>query len=149
MKSFLCLLVASSLVLLAGTVAGQKALVQPPTPTYDEHLVQANALFKKGELAGALAQVQAAAKLDPKRFEAPATAALILHAAKKPAEARAALAEALQLAPADKKDKVQAIAKVIGDPAAKPAPAGTTTPPATEPAQLTGAARRSNRSRLR
>ena len=142
MKSLLCLLVASSLVLLAGTVAGQKALVQPPTPTYDEHLVQANALFKKEDLNGALLQVQAAAKLDPKRYEAPATAALILHRAKRPAEARAALEEALQLAPADKKEKVQAIAKVLGDPAAKPDSAGITPPPATEPAQLTGAARR-------
>ena len=110
--------------------------------TYDEHLMEANALFKKEDLNGALLQVQAAAKLDPKRYEAPATAALILHRAKRPAEARAALEEALQLVPADKKEKVQAIAKVIGDPAAKPDPAGTTTPPATEPAKLTGAARR-------
>ena len=48
--------------------------------TFDDHLVQANILFKQGKLDEALAAAEAAKKLDAKRFEARASAALILHA---------------------------------------------------------------------
>ncbi len=102
--------------------------------SFDDQLVQANVLFKQGKLDEALAAAQAAQKLDAKRFEAPATAALILHTAKKPTEAKAALDEAAKLAPADKQEKVQSIAKVLS---AETAPTTSGNPPA-----LTGAARR-------
>ena len=103
-----------------------------PGQTFDDSLVQANVLFKQGKLDEALAAAQAAQKLDPKRYEAPATAALILHAAKKPVEAKAALDEAIKLAPPDKQDKVQKIAKLLA----------TEPTAADDPPPLTGAARR-------
>ena len=100
-------------------------------------------LLKQGKLDEALAAAQTAQKLDPKRFEAPATAALILHAARKPVEAKAALDEATKLAPPDKQDKVQKIAKLLATepPAAAETTATAVATPAGPP-QLTGAARR-------
>ena len=84
-------------------------------------------LFKAGKLGESLAEVQAAAKLDPKRYEAPATAALILHAAGKPAEARGALDAALKLAPADKQESLQDIAKLLASaPATGASPTNST-----------------------
>jgi hypothetical protein len=112
---------------------------KPPAPVtsakaFDDSLVQANVLFKQGKLDEALAAAQAAQKLDPKRFEAPATAALILHAARKPAEAKAALDEAAKLAPPDKQDKIQNITNVLN--AESAATASGNSP------SLTGTARR-------
>ena len=124
------------------------SVTEPPASdkqatTYDDHLVQANVLFKQGKLDEALAAAQTAQKLDPKRYEAPATAALILHAAKKTAEAKAALDEAIKLAPPDKQDKVQKIAKLLAaEPTAPAETAATAVATPAGPPQLTGAARR-------
>ena len=101
--------------------------------SFDDQLAQAKALFKAGKLDEAQADAQAAAKLDPKRFEAPATLALILHEAKKPDDARAALETATKLAPPDKQEQVQRLAALLG-----PKKEAT----AASPAELTGAARR-------
>src|SRR5262245_22972660 len=68
---------------------------------YDDQLVRANILFQQGKLRDALAATKEARKLDAKRFESPATAALVLHALRKTAEAKAAVDEALELAPPD------------------------------------------------
>ena len=124
------------------------SVTEPPASdkqatTYDDHLVQANVLFKQGKLDEALAAAQTAQKLDPKRYEAPATAALILHAAKKTAEAKAALDEAIKLAPPDKQDKVQKIAKLLAaEPTAPAETAATAVATPAGPPQLTVAARR-------
>jgi TPR repeat protein len=109
--------------------------------SYDDHLMQANSLFKKGELGDALAEAQTAAKLDPKRYEAPTAAALILSAAKKTAAAKAALDGALKLAPADQQERIQAIAKLISETDTKTEPSKpvVATPP---PAKLSGATKR-------
>jgi hypothetical protein len=109
--------------------------------TYDDHLRQARALLKADQLPDALAEAQAAAKLDPEGYEAPAAAALILHAAKRPAQAKSAIAEALKLAPADKRDKLQEIAKLVGYSAELKATPSLDSG-ADAPAKLTGAARR-------
>ena len=111
--------------------------------SFDDQLVQANVLFKQGKLDEALAAAAAAGKLDPKRFEAPATAALILNAAHKPEEAKAALDEASALAPTDKQDKIRKIAALLAStPTASTPEVGVASTNAPSPAQLTGAARR-------
>jgi TPR repeat protein len=111
--------------------------------SFDDQLVQANVLFKQGKLDEAFAAAAAARKLDPKRFEAAATAALILHAAHKPAEARAALDEAFALAPTDKQDKLRKIAALLtGAPGLSTPAAGGPATNAPSLTQLTGAARR-------
>ena len=99
--------------LAADAPAAAPAEPAAATKTFDDHLVQANVLFKAGKLGESLAEVQAAAKLDAKRYEAPATAALILHAAGKPAEARGALDAAMKLAPVDKQEQLQNIGKLL------------------------------------
>jgi len=134
-------LVASHLGLVVAEQSGP-ALASATTP-YEDLLVQANILFKERKLDEALATIEAAKKLDAKRFEASATAAVILHASGKSAEAKAALDEALMLVPADKKKRVDAIAKVLSTPQATCAPDATSTAAATTPAPtLTLAARR-------
>jgi tetratricopeptide (TPR) repeat protein len=131
--AWLCVAILFSTVLPC-TVAQDK----PAIPSFEDHVRQANALFKKGELGEALSEAQAAAKLDPKRYEAPAAAALVLNAAKRPKEAKAAAEEALKLAPEDKREKVQELVKMIEG----SNESHVRLPAALEPAKLTGTARR-------
>lgn len=111
--------------------------------TFDDYLFKANILFKQGKLEEALAAVQAAQKVEPTRFESPATAALILHAAKRPAEAHKALEEAEKLAPPEKQEKVKNIARLLAEGTASSpgVPANRLTDSAASN-QLTGGARR-------
>lgn len=82
---------------------------------YDSTLVEANGLLEKGKLTEAFKTAQAAGKLEPRRFEAPALAAMILHAAGRTNRARQFLAEALKLAPAVPNDELEALRKRLAD----------------------------------
>jgi hypothetical protein len=111
-RSFLSIL---ALLVSISTVAQNPSAKKDDSPSFEDHILRANSFFKEGKLAEALTEAQLAAKLDPKRYEAPAAAALILQAAKKTDEARSAIAAALALAPAEKKEKLQAIANLLND----------------------------------
>lgn len=117
----------------------------PPgaAPSFDAMLVRANTLFKEGNVAEAFAAVQAAAKLEPARYEAPALAALILHKLGRVDLAKEALREAQRLAPAEHQTQLAAIAALIEKPVtATTAASGATSPAVVDPATLTGAVRR-------
>ena len=77
-------------------VAGEQS------PSFEDHIRRSGVLFNEGKLTEALAALQAAGRLAPARYEAPALAALVWHAAGQADEARQALADARKLAPAEK-----------------------------------------------
>jgi formylglycine-generating enzyme required for sulfatase activity len=108
MTRFVFLIILFSLIMRPAWAAD---LPQPNG--FDDHLKAAEVLFQQDKLAGAFAEIQAAGKADPSRYEAPALAALLLLKGGHPAEARTALDDARKLAPADKQGKLDAIAKLI------------------------------------
>lgn len=124
------------------------ALADEKRDKFDAQFRQAQALFKEDKLAEAYTAVQAAARLDPSRYEASGFAALVLLKGGKIAAAREALADARKLAPADAKKKLDDIGKLIETAATTATSAGATnspgdiTAPASGNGALTGAARR-------
>jgi uncharacterized protein len=92
--------------------------------TYKEWLKEASSDLKEGKLSDALAAAKAAGQLEPKGYEAPAMAALILAAAHQPAEARVAMAAAMALVPAEKRASLEAMAKKIESVTTDATPAG-------------------------
>lgn len=103
--NILRLLIASCLFCCCSAIAQSSA--------YLDLVQSAQLLMGQGKLDEAVGKAEAARKLDEKRFEAPATLALILHAQGKAAQAQAAVEEALKLVPAEQKAKVEAIAKRV------------------------------------
>ena len=80
---------------------------------FDAQFRQAQALFKEDKLREAYAAVQAAARLDPSRYEASGLAALVLLKDGKVTASREALAEARKLSPPDATKKLDDIANLI------------------------------------
>jgi hypothetical protein len=101
------------IILLGLTLRSALAADLPQPNGFDDHLKAAEVFFQQDKLTEAFAEIQAAGKADPSRYEAPALAALCLVKSGHPTEARQALEDARKLASADKQSKLDAIAKLI------------------------------------
>ena len=99
----------------------QPVRAQDTQALYDSLVAKANTLLKEGKLAEAVAAATEATKAEPKRFEAFALTALVLHQQGRGAEAQEFIGKALALAPEDKKPRLQDMAKAMTPTPAKPA----------------------------
>lgn len=100
------------------TTPSQQPTQAGSSPTFEDHIKQSNVFFKQAKLTEALAALQAAGQVSPTRYEAPALAALVWHAAGKPDEARQALADARKLAPTEKPAGLDKIERELATPVA-------------------------------
>jgi tetratricopeptide (TPR) repeat protein len=92
------------------------ATAQPTLPPkYDDMIGAGYELLQEGKLKEAYTAALSAATLDANRFEAYALAALALHGEGSDSEANQLVSKALGLAPADKRAKLNELAKVISD----------------------------------
>jgi hypothetical protein len=140
---FLCNALAVLCFLTCLTVRGADKREQ-----FDSQFREAQALFKQDKLAETYAAVQAAARIDPSRYEASGLAALVLLKDGKLTAARDALGDARKLAPAAAAKKLDEIGDLIEAASAKKAETVAATTPGKPTRQniasgaLTGAARR-------
>jgi hypothetical protein len=132
----------AKLVLESGGTTGAQGSNKPVSSKYEDHLQRARTLLKENKLLEALAEAQAASKLNPKGYEAPAAGAIILLAAKRPAQAKEAIEQALKLAPPDKQEKLQEIARLVGAGTRAKASTVPVNPGPAPPPKLSSAARR-------
>jgi tetratricopeptide (TPR) repeat protein len=82
---------------------------------YDEMIKEARALMKEDKLPEAKARADEAAKLDPKRYEAFAVAALIAVKQGDTVAGKDAVAKALLLAPSEKRASLEALQKKLAE----------------------------------
>jgi TPR repeat protein len=115
--------------------------------SYDGLIKEARALMNESKLPEAKAKADEAARLDPRRYEAFAVAALIAVRQDDSGGAKSALGRALELAPPEKKASLEALGKRLAEPPAPTSAQSLAVPPETAksaatPPQLKGDAGR-------
>ena len=113
MKLHLPLTLVVGISALCGAATSFLAQSQATLPTYNQIVSVGYDFLKEGKLKEAYTGAVQAAKVDPSRFEAYALAALVLSEQGIPAEAKAFLDKAVAHAPADKKKRLEEIARTV------------------------------------
>ncbi len=99
--------------LLSGSATSFLAQSQTTAPTYNQLVSVGYDFLKEGKLKEAYTGALEAAKVDPSRFEAYGLAALVLSEQGITTEAKAFLDKAVARVPADKKKRLQEVARMV------------------------------------
>ncbi len=112
-KRFCLIISLLTIVLIAGHLQALSDSDLRESASYDALIMQGNQSLKAGKLSDAYEDALAAEKMDGKRFDAYALAALALHRQGSYAKAKENLDEALSRVPAEKRDALAQFQKIL------------------------------------